>query len=85
MTRILVFLMFLPSVVNANCSLMDDPDLRNYCRAKVENDDGLCVLIRDRNMRISCHADIMRDPARCASIIDRQARLVCDAKTEGGS
>lgn len=65
-----------------DCSRLQDPDQRRYCRAVVYQNVAECASIRDQTLRITCQADLTGDARRCASIMDLQARTVCQATSQ---
>lgn len=46
-----------PTSAAGACYSINDPDARNYCRAKVRKDSSICYAIQRQDTRSMCLAD----------------------------
>jgi hypothetical protein len=61
----------------ANCSTIDDPDKRAYCRATASNSAGDCTFISDYNMRQTCRAEVSGHESNCNTVTSQWERERC--------
>lgn len=47
-----------------DCSMVTDPDLRNYCRATLGHDKTYCEFIRRPDLRQACRAGLTPAPPK---------------------
>lgn len=63
----------------ASCFMIDDADLKAYCKARQSGSESSCAIIRNEGLRITCRVELGADAALCNSISDSQQRAICQS------
>lgn len=63
----------------ASCFMIDDADLKAYCKARQSGSQSNCAVIKNEGLRTTCRVELGADAALCNSISDSQQRAICQS------
>lgn len=63
----------------ASCLMIDDSDLKDYCKARQSGTQSNCSVIKDEGLRTTCRVELGADVSLCNSIADSEQRAICQS------
>jgi len=78
--RRLIYLLILPISIYANCSWIQNLDLKNLCKAEVSQKSTTCNYILDRDKKNYCLGIVQKSKSHCNWIKDKDLKNYCLAK-----
>lgn len=73
---ICIFLL-LPSIACADCWQIQDNDRKNFCLARVKQDNSYCWQIKENSIKQYCLAILQNDTSYCWQIDDNDIKHEC--------